>query len=117
MMAACLFSSRQAKACSKSSALASRESVGTDNRVNSMGIVLVAGNDAADAQSPHLAMEPEPLLEANIQIEIIGEAELAWCPQNLPLFMQFIERIPGTNCFSVPRRQVGRHISRPLISC
>jgi hypothetical protein len=44
-----LFSSHQAKASGKSSALASSESEGTEDRVNRIGILVVGGIDGADA--------------------------------------------------------------------
>ena len=87
-----LFSSHQAKASCESSALAPCESEGTDKGVDRIGIVVVGGIDGACAESPRLAVEPEPLLETNVQVEIVGEAELAWRADELLLFIHVIER-------------------------
>ena len=88
----CSFSSHQTKASGKSSALASRESEGIANGVDDIGIVVVGNIDGANAESPHLSVEREPLLEANIQIQIVREAKLAWRAHKLLLFIQVIER-------------------------
>ena len=93
LWAPCLFACHQAKASCESSALAPCESEGTDKGVDRIGIVVVDDIDGANAESPHLAMELEPLLNAYIQIEIVGEAELAWCVQKLSLFVLVIERV------------------------
>src|SRR5208337_4830520 len=63
-----LFASHQAKASGESSALAPCESEGTDKGVDRIGIVVVDGIDGARAESPRLAVEPEPLFEANVHV-------------------------------------------------
>ena len=90
--APCLFASHQAKASCESSALAPCESEGTDKGADRIGIVVVGGIDGACAESPRLAVEPEPLFQANVQVKIVGEAELAWRVDELLLFIHVIER-------------------------